>query len=278
MLAGEWRPAWMGKPYSIDLRERVQAEVEGGQSRRAAARRYNVSASFAVKLVDLVSRTGSAQPARQGRPPGGGKLAPHLTALLEWVEAEPDITMPELAAKLKAEKDVTAHPASLSRVLLKAGLSFKKTLLASEAGREDVRQARDEWKVAPPAAHARGGSPAGLPRRNRHDDQDDPSAWPGSPRCPVEGRGAVRTLGDTDLHRRTAVRWPDRAVGGRPTHEPRDLRHLCRDPARPDAADGRRGDPRQPPQPQERKGRGCPQAARSLVPLPAALQPGPQSD
>jgi hypothetical protein len=31
-------------------------------------------------------------------------------------------------------------------------------------------------------------------------------------------------------------------------------------------------------QPQERKGRGCPQAARSLVPLPAALQPGPQSD
>jgi hypothetical protein len=31
-------------------------------------------------------------------------------------------------------------------VLLKAGLLFKKTLLASEAGREDVRQARDEWK------------------------------------------------------------------------------------------------------------------------------------
>ena len=29
-------------------------------------------------------------------------------------------------ARLKAEKAVTAHPASLSRVLLKAGLSFKK--------------------------------------------------------------------------------------------------------------------------------------------------------
>src|SRR5262245_38686757 len=126
MLAGDWRPAWMGKPYSIDLRERVQAAVEGGQSRRAAARRYEVSASFAVKLADRVSQTGSAEPARQGRPPGGGKLAPYLGALLEWVEAEPDITMPELATKLKAEKDVTAHPASLSRVLLKAGQSFKK--------------------------------------------------------------------------------------------------------------------------------------------------------
>jgi hypothetical protein len=80
----------MAKPYSIDLRERVQAEVERGQSRRAAARRYDVSASFAVKLADRVSRTGSAEPARQGRPTGGGKLAPYLTALLEWVETAPD--------------------------------------------------------------------------------------------------------------------------------------------------------------------------------------------
>jgi transposase len=116
----------MGKPYSIDLRERVQEDIESGQSRRAAARRYAVSPSFAVKLAERISRTGSAEPARQGRPPGGGKLAPYLTALLKWVEAKPDITMPELADKLKAEKDVTAHPASLSRVLLKAGLSFKK--------------------------------------------------------------------------------------------------------------------------------------------------------
>jgi transposase len=116
----------MGSPYSLDLRERVQLVVEGGASRRAAARLFDVSASFAVKLVDRIHRTGSAEPARQGRPPGSGKLAAHLPALLEWVEAEPDITMPELSAKLAAEKKVTAHPASLSRVLLKAGLSFKK--------------------------------------------------------------------------------------------------------------------------------------------------------
>jgi transposase len=73
-------------------------------------------------------------PARQGRPPGSGKLAPHLDALLAWVEAAPDMTMPELAAKLRAERDVTAHPASLSRVLLQAGLSFKKNT-AGHGGR-----------------------------------------------------------------------------------------------------------------------------------------------
>ena len=98
----------MGKPYSIDLRERVQAAVDSGQSRRAAARHYDVSASFAVKLADRVLRTGSAAAARQGRPPGGGTLSPYPAVLLEWVEAEPDITMPELAAKLEAEKAVTA--------------------------------------------------------------------------------------------------------------------------------------------------------------------------
>ena len=48
----------MGKPYSIDLRKRVGAEIASGQSRRAAARRYDVSASFAVKLADRISQTG----------------------------------------------------------------------------------------------------------------------------------------------------------------------------------------------------------------------------
>lgn len=65
--------------------------------------------AFAVKLADR--RTGSAEPVRQGRPPGGGRLAPHWAALLGWVEAKPNITMPEPAAKLKAEEDMTALPA-----------------------------------------------------------------------------------------------------------------------------------------------------------------------
>jgi hypothetical protein len=43
-------------------------------------------------------------------------------------------------------------------------------------------------------------------RRNRHDDQDDPTTWPGSPWCSVESRCAIRTLGHADLHCRTALR------------------------------------------------------------------------
>lgn len=102
----------MGNPYSIDLRERVQVKVESGGSRHAAAQHYEVSLSFAVKLAARVLSTGSAAPVRQGRSPGSGKLAPHLDALLAWGEAEPDMTMPELAAKLQVESDVAARPAS----------------------------------------------------------------------------------------------------------------------------------------------------------------------
>ena len=116
----------MGKPYSIDLRDRVRAGIESGQSRRAAAERYDVSPSFAVKLAARIARTGSSAPARQGRPPGGGKLALHLHRLIAWVEAEPDLTMPELAARLTAETGVIVHPASLSRALIAAGFSYKK--------------------------------------------------------------------------------------------------------------------------------------------------------
>ena len=41
----------MGKSYSSDLRERVIDLIETGRSRREAASRFGVSASFAVKLM-----------------------------------------------------------------------------------------------------------------------------------------------------------------------------------------------------------------------------------
>ena len=69
---------------------------------------------------------GSLEPEKQGRPPGGGKLAAHADILIRWVEEDGDITMPELAAKLEAERGVTAHPASLSRFLIVQGFTVKK--------------------------------------------------------------------------------------------------------------------------------------------------------
>lgn len=72
-----------------------------------------------------MATTGSLEPARQGRPPGGGKLAPYAELLSGWVDAQGDITMLELEAKLQAERGGMVHPASLSRFLIVLGYSIK---------------------------------------------------------------------------------------------------------------------------------------------------------
>jgi transposase len=114
----------MGKPYSLDLRERIIGFVGGGRSRREAADRFGVSPSCAIKLVDRWDRTGSAAPGKRGG--SVGKLAPHKDFLLGRVKDKPDITMPELAEALKAKTGTEAAPASLSRFLIRHGQRFKK--------------------------------------------------------------------------------------------------------------------------------------------------------
>jgi transposase len=111
----------------MDLRERVTTFVAQGYSRRAAARRLGVSGSFAIKLVKHQGRSGSPAPMRQGRPPGTGKLAPVQEFLFGEVEKKPDITMPELAARLMTEHGITAAPAALSRLLCRNGFTYKKS-------------------------------------------------------------------------------------------------------------------------------------------------------
>lgn len=114
----------MAKSYSIDLREKVAAFVDRGHSCREAARVFGVSASFVVKLLAKRRATGSLA----ASPRGGtvGKLHPHRYFLIEAVEAKPDQTMPELAALLLAERGVRAAPATLSRFLIRCGLTRKK--------------------------------------------------------------------------------------------------------------------------------------------------------
>lgn len=115
----------MPHPLSNDLRQRVVAFVEAGHSRNEAAARFGTSVSFAVNLMKLWRETGSVEP----RPSGGfrhGKIAPHKDFVLAVVEAQTDITMPELAAELLAAKGVAVDPSRLSVFLIAQGLSYKK--------------------------------------------------------------------------------------------------------------------------------------------------------
>jgi putative transposase len=57
----------MGKPYSVDLRERVVAAVEtGGMSRHQAAAHFGVSVTAAINWVSRYRRTGSVAPCQIG--------------------------------------------------------------------------------------------------------------------------------------------------------------------------------------------------------------------
>ena len=116
----------MTQSFSLDLRVRVAAFVEAGHSCRAAARHFGVSDSCAIKLMQRQRQSGSLAPARQGRPPGRGRLVPYEAFLVQVVETEPTITMPELAARLLAEHEVVAAPAVLSRLLCRLGFTYKK--------------------------------------------------------------------------------------------------------------------------------------------------------
>lgn len=154
----------MGKSSSEDLRDRIVGEIERGVSRRSAARRFGVSAATAVRLAQRKALTGSVAPARQGRPPGSGRLAAHVAVLIAWVDAEGDVTMPELAARLLAERGVKAHPASLSRLLRAKGYTVKKNAGGERDGSRRCRSCPSHLASAPPAVDEEAAGTAGVRR------------------------------------------------------------------------------------------------------------------
>ena len=83
--------------YSRDIRVRVARAVAEGVSRRAAAQRFAVSASSAVRWAARAAAHGEPKAHKSGRPAGKGPLLEHLAFLVAAVEETPDMTMPELA-------------------------------------------------------------------------------------------------------------------------------------------------------------------------------------
>lgn len=120
----------MPKSYSLDLRERVFAYVEQGHSRRAAARHFNVSPSFVINLMTNSRARGSLAPKQRGGAQWN-KLHPYRGFLIERVEATPDVTLEELVSALKDRFDITIHLASVSRMLRKAGFTYKKNTVGA---------------------------------------------------------------------------------------------------------------------------------------------------
>ena len=121
----------MAKPYSMDLRNRVVMSVlKDGLSCHAAAARFGVAISSAIKWVQRYRETGSAAP----RPMGGRKPNILSGATREWLleRVTRDFTLRGLVAEL-GMRGVKVDYVQVWRFAHAQGLSFKKKRIAGRA-------------------------------------------------------------------------------------------------------------------------------------------------
>lgn len=132
------------KPYSQDLRTHIIDAIDQHDgSLREIARRFRVSLSFVVRLLQRRRNTGSIDP----KPHGGGRLPAlddnQLTRLRELVSQQPDATLKELRERL----GVNCSLAALCRALKKLGITRKKKVLhAQERDSPSVQKKRHEFQ------------------------------------------------------------------------------------------------------------------------------------
>src|SRR3979490_2900288 len=117
-----WRPVWMGKPYSMDLRERVVGAGEvGGLSCRPAGGHFGVGVSTAIVWVRRLRETGSVAPGQMGGHKPKAISGEHRAWLLERTKAR-DFTLRGLVAELAelrkaAARSVEAICAAIGEIL-----------------------------------------------------------------------------------------------------------------------------------------------------------------
>ena len=123
----------MAKGYSKDLRERVVAIVEGGESAREAARLLNIGAATAIRWIDRWTSTGTVA-AKPGTGHSKSPLKDHERWLLDLVSTEPDLTLEEIRARLRREKKLAVAASSVWRFYDRHEITFKKNTARRRAG------------------------------------------------------------------------------------------------------------------------------------------------
>jgi transposase len=114
----------MGRPYSMDLRERVVAAVGGGMSCRRAAQLFNVSASTAINWAKRVRESGSVAPGQMGGHKPRKIAGAHRAWLAERCRTGA-FTLRGLVAELAA-RGLKVDRHSVWDFVHAEGLSFKK--------------------------------------------------------------------------------------------------------------------------------------------------------
>ena len=115
----------MPAPYSQDLRQRVIGFMALGGSARAAARRFEVSISSALRWAQRWRAEGHARP----RATGGdrrSRLGEHRARVLQLVAQQPDLTLREIRNALAVSCGITVGLSTVHRFLGAHNLTLKK--------------------------------------------------------------------------------------------------------------------------------------------------------
>ena len=114
----------MTRPLSNDLRERVVAAVQGGESCRSVAARFGVAVSSVVKWSQRYRATGSVAPGQMG---GHRKpvLDPYRDFIIARIGQTSHLTLHKLKDELAARGVTVSHNA-IWLFLRREGLRFKK--------------------------------------------------------------------------------------------------------------------------------------------------------
>ena len=112
---------------SNDLRKRVvNAVVEGGMSRNAAARRFGISIASAVRWLQRFRTTGAISPAPTGGDQRSGRIEAHREYLLGLIRRQPDITLLEIQERLIANCGERFSSSVIWRFFDRHEITFKK--------------------------------------------------------------------------------------------------------------------------------------------------------
>ena len=131
------------KTYSIDLRERIVAARERGQSAQEVAKLFKVSKRSVERYCKQYASTGGLQPKQRGGYKRS-RLEKHDHALRSWIQTQADLTLEQLRERLRRECQVRIGITALWHRLEHLGLSYKKN-----AARRGAKSARH--RTGPPA-------------------------------------------------------------------------------------------------------------------------------
>jgi transposase len=184
------------KPFSQDLRNRViDAVRKDGTSCRAAARRYEVSESTAIKWLERYRRDGLRGPVGHGghRP---SALMPHREFLEAARSEKSDITLQALCDRLLSERGVKADTSMMSRFFRRIGVTLKKrpSSRANKTGRTSAGIGRAGEPIS-----AASIPPPRLYRRDLGQNQHDPPLRLGAEGRAPYRQGPARPPEDRDL-------------------------------------------------------------------------------